>query len=97
MARLDQGVDVGDVQAVAGDRGAVDVDGQAGLAELPHQRHVGDAAYPLEDLLDGLALLLERAEVGAEHLDGERALQAGLGFVDGVFGRLGVVEGDAGE
>ena len=37
---LDQAVDVGDVQAVAGDLGAVDVDGQARLAELLHQRHV---------------------------------------------------------
>ena len=37
---LDQRVDVGDVQAVARDRGAVDLDVEAGLAEFLHQRHV---------------------------------------------------------
>ena len=47
--------------------------------------------------LIALPLLLEHVEVGAEDLHRERALEAGLGLVDRVFGRLGVVEGDAGE
>ena len=51
----------------------------------------------LEHRLDRLALLLERAEIGAEHLHRKRALQARLGLVDGVLGRLGVVEGDSRE
>ena len=94
---LDQGIDVGDVQAVARDPRAVDLDGQARLPEFLHQGDVPDAAHPLEDLLDGLALLLQRLQVGAEHLDGERAFQAGLRLVHRVFGRLGVVEDDAGK
>ena len=44
---------------------------------------------------DGLALLLQRLQVGAEYLDRQRALQAGLGLVHRVLGRLGVVEVDA--
>ena len=94
---LNQAVDVGDIQAVAGDLGAVDLDGQAGLSELLHQRHVADAAHLLQDLLDGLALLLQRVQVGAEHLDGQRALQARFRLVDRIFRRLGVVESDSGE
>ena len=73
---LDQAVDVGDVEAVAGDLGAVDLDRQAGLAELLHQRDVADAAHVLQHALDRLALRLERIEVGAEDLHRQRALQA---------------------
>ena len=36
----DQAIDVVDVQTVAGDLGAVDLDGQAGLAQFLHQGHV---------------------------------------------------------
>ena len=72
---LDQAVDVVDVDAVAGDLGAVDLDREARLAELLDQRHVADAADMLEHVLDRLALLLERVEVGAEDLDLERALE----------------------
>ena len=42
-------------------------------------------------------LLLERLQIGAENLDRQRALQAGLGLVHGIFGRLGVVEDDPGK
>ena len=94
---LDQAVDVVDVDAVARDLGAIDLDREARLAELLHQGDVADAAHVLEHVLDRLALLLERVEVRPEHLHRERALQAGLGLVDRVLGRLGVVEGDAGE
>ena len=78
-------------------RGAVDLDGEAGLAQFLHQGHVGDAAHLLQHPLDGLALLLKDIEVGAEHFDRQRAFQAGFRFVHGVFGRLGVVEDDAGK
>ena len=44
---LDQAVDVGDVEAVAGDLRAIDRDGQARLAQLLHQGDVADAAHLL--------------------------------------------------
>ena len=47
--------------------------------------------------LDRFALLLKGIEVGPEHLHRQRAFQAGLGFIHGIFGRLGVIEDDAGE
>ena len=97
MAVCDQGVDVIDIEAIAGDVGAVDLDGQAGLAQFLHQRDIGDAAHLLQHLLDGLAFLLQHIEVGAEDLHRQRAFQAGLGFIDRVLGRLGVVEDDAGK
>ncbi len=53
---LDQRVDVGDVDAVARDLGAVDIDAQARLSEFLHQRHFGDAAHVLENLLDRICL-----------------------------------------
>ena len=65
---LDQAIDVGDVHAVAGDRGAVDFDGQAGLPELLHQRHIMDAAHLLQDLLDGFALFLKRVQIRSRRL-----------------------------
>ena len=55
---LDEAVDVGDVDPVARDLGAIDCDRQARLAELLDQRHVADAAHVLEHRLDRLALLL---------------------------------------
>jgi len=70
---LDQGIDVGNIQAVARDPRAVDLDGQAGLSEFLHQGDVFDAAHPLEDLLDGFAFLLQRLQIGPEHFHGERA------------------------
>ena len=56
-----------------------------------------DAAHLLEDLLDRLALVLQRVQVGPEDLDRQRALQPGLRLVDRVLRRLGVVEDDAGK
>ena len=46
---LDQAVDVGHVQAVAGDLGAIDGDGQTRLAKLVHQGDFLDAAHALKD------------------------------------------------
>ena len=54
---LDQRVDVVDVDPVAGDLGAIDLDREARLAEFLHQRHVADAADVLQHRLDRLALL----------------------------------------
>ena len=94
---FDHAVDVADIQAIAGDLGPVDVDGQAWLSQFLHQRHVLDAAHIFQDFLDGLALLLKNLQIGTEHFDGQGALEPGFGFVHGVFRRLGVVEGDAGK
>ena len=52
--RLDQAVDVGDVQAVAGDFGAVNIHGQARLAEFPDQRDVFDPPHTFQHALDRL-------------------------------------------
>ena len=97
MAVVIKRIDVGDVHAVTGDHGAVDFDVEAGLAEFLHQRHVLDAAHLLQDLFDGLALLFQHVQIGAENLDGQRALQTGFGFVHRVLRRLGVVENDSGK
>ncbi len=61
--RLDQAVDVGDVEAVARDLGAVDRDRQARLPQLLDQRHVADAAHAFEHALD-LACPCSRAPPG---------------------------------
>ena len=95
--RLDQAVDVGDVQSVTGDLGAVDLDGETGLSEFLHQGHIADSAHAFQDLLDGFALLLQRIQIGAEDLDGQGALQARFRLIHRVFRRLGVIEGDAGK
>src|SRR4029077_7200601 len=88
---------VGDIQAVTGNARAVDLDGKAGLSEFLHQGYFAYAPYPLQDLLDGFALLLQRIQIGAENLDGQSALQAGFRFVHRILRRLGVVEIDSGE
>ena len=62
-----------------------------------NQGDIADSAHPLEDLLDGFSLLLQRLQVGTEDFDGQRAFQAGLRLVHRIFRRLGVIEGDAGE
>ena len=72
--RLDDAVDVVDIEAVARDGVAVDLDGQARLSQFLDECDVMDATYLRKDVLDGLALLLERAEVAAEHLHRQRAL-----------------------
>src|SRR6185312_7266778 len=72
---LDQSIEVVDVDAVARGLVAIDLDGQARLAELLDQRHVVNAPDMLQDALDRLALGLERVQVGAEYLHGERALE----------------------
>ena len=95
--RLNQAVDVGDVQAVTGDLGAVNVHGQARLAEFPDQRDLFDPAHTFQHALDCLAFGFQRLEVRPEDLDRQRAFQAGFGFIHGVFGGLRVVENDAGK
>ena len=94
---LDQGVDVVDIETVAGNLGAIDLDVEAGLSEFLHQRHIADSAHILKDLLDRFAFRLQRIEVRPEHLDRQRTLETGLRLVHRVFRRLCVIEYDAGK
>ncbi len=92
-----QRVHVAHVQAVARQFGAVRSDGQAGLAQFPHHGDLGDARNLVEDVLHLVRLFFQRAQVRAEDLHRQGALQPRLGFVHRVFGRLRVVEDDARE
>ena len=94
---LDQRVYVADVQAVARDFGAVGCDRETRLAKFAHDHDVVDSLDVAENSFHLLGLGLERIQVSAEDLDGERTLQARLGFVDRVLGRLRVVEDDTRE
>ena len=60
---FDQAVDVGYIQPVAGDLGAIDLDGEARLPQFVHQRHIADAAHMLQHFLDRLAFQLQRLQV----------------------------------
>ena len=71
---LDQAVDIGYVQAVAGNPGTIDVHGQTRLTQLLHKRDVLNPAHALEDALNRLALAFERVQVDPEDFDGESAL-----------------------
>jgi len=66
--RLNQGIDVLNVQSVAGNSGAVDVDDQARLPEFLHQGHLADAAYPFQDLFYRLAFLFQGIQIGSRRL-----------------------------
>ena len=95
-AALHDGFDVGDVDAIACDFGAVGVDDQAGLAEFANDGEFLEAGCFVENVADFDGFFLEDIEIGAENFDGERGLETGESFVDGVFGRLREVEDDAG-
>ena len=73
--RLDQAVDIGNVQAITGNPRPVDAEGQAWLSQLLHQCHVPNSAHAFKDMLDGFALLLKRDQIGAEDLDGKGTFQ----------------------
>ena len=56
-----------------------------------------DARAPARSSAALLRPSFERLEIGAENLDRQRALETGLGLVHRIFGRLRVVEDDAGK
>ena len=96
--RLDQGVDIRDIQTVAGDLSAVDGDGQAGLPQFLHQSDVADAAHLLQDLFDGEChFFCSTFRSEPNTLTARALLQSGFRFVHRILGRLGVVEDDAGK
>src|SRR6185312_1642905 len=94
---FDEGVDIAGVDAVARDLGTIHRHRQRGLAELLDEGEIADPAHMFKNLLDFFPLFLEDVEIGAEHLHIERAFETGLRLIDGVLGRLRVVERDAGE
>jgi hypothetical protein len=90
-------LDIGNVDAVARDFRAIDiVDDQTGLAELADHRELGVAGSLVQNILDLDGFFLQDFEVRAEDFDGQRGLEAGQGFVDGVLGGLCEIEDDAG-
>ena len=94
--RLHHGADIIDIDAVARDFGAVGLMVRLGW---PSSRTTVSSLKPgvwSSTRLISTALLSQHVQVGAEDLDGQRALEPGEGFVDGVFGRLRVVEDHAG-
>jgi len=68
---LEEGVDVGDVEAIARDLLAVGRDGEARLPELAHDGDLVDAAHFPEHCPDRVRLVLEDGEVGSEDFHGE--------------------------
>ena len=95
--RLNQRVDVADVEPVVGDLPAVRRNEQAGLTELPDNRDIRDPPDTGEQPLDLVRLGLQGLEVRAEDLDRQATLQSRFGLVHRIFGGLRVVEDDAGE
>ena len=94
---LDDGLDVGNVHAVAGAPVAVDLDLEVGLADDVEQPDVLDPRNRLEDGGDALAALLEDFQVGAEELDRVGPLDARERLLDVVADQLREVEVDPGE
>ena len=96
--RLHHGLHVGHIDAVAGDFVAVDIDQQAGLAEFAHHRQLGETRAPCASaFLIWMALSCSTFRSVAIDLHGQRALQAGERLIHRIFGRLRVVEDDAGK
>ena len=88
--------DVGHVDAVAGDFGAIGVNQQAGLAEFADDGEFGETGSVFEDALDFDGFFLEDIEVGAEDFHGEGGLEPGESFVHSVLGGLREIEYHAG-
>ncbi len=92
---MDNGFDVGDVDAIASDFGAVGVDDEAGLAEFAYDGEFLETGSLGKSVANLDGLFLEDIKIRAEDFDGERGLETGESFVDGVLGGLGKVEDDA--
>ena len=93
---LHYGFDVGDVDAIAGDFVAIPSMSRLGW---PSSRTTVSSVKPgrsVENVLDFDGFFLRTFRSGPIYFDGERALEAGQGFVHGVFGGLREVEDDAG-
>ena len=87
-ARLDRLADIVGVQAVAGDRGAVQHEAHERDVHLLLEREVDDARHPADGLAHALAEPPQRGEIVAEHLDGDVGPRARQHVVDPVRDRL---------
>ena len=94
---FDHRLHVGDIDAVAGNLVAIDIDQQAGLAQLAHYRQIGKAGHAGEDIFDLHRFVLKDVQIVAIDFDRQRTLEAGQGFVHRVFRGLGVVKDNSGK
>ena len=95
--RLDDSFHVCYVDSVARDFFAIHIDQKAGLAEFAYNREFREARNLRERVLDLEGLVLKHVEILSVDLYRERALQAGERFIHCIFGRLRVIEDDAGK
>ena len=95
--RLDDGVDVAGIEAVARRLGAVDRDVEIRLPQHAEDAEIGHAADLLHLVQDLIGELFQDLEVGADDLDRVGAFDAGDRFLDVVLDILREIEVDAGE
>src|SRR5690242_14536423 len=86
---LHDGFDVRDVDAIAGDFGAVGVNDEAGLTELAYDGELLESGSLFKNVSNRNGLFLEDVKIRAEDFDREGRLETGESFVDGVLGGLG--------
>ena len=95
--RLDQSVDIGDVEPITSHLRAICRYSQRRLPKLPNESHLLDAGHSVQHAFDLAATLLKDIQVSTKDLGIERALQPSLCFIHRIFGGLRVVERDAGK
>ena len=67
----DHGFEVGDVDSVARDLGAVNVNEETGLSELAHHGEIGESGDASQSVLDLDRLVLDDIQIIPINLDGE--------------------------
>ncbi len=95
--RLNDFLDVGDVEPVARGLGAVDLDFEVGRAADALELGLGRTGDGSQDRVGLMAQPFEHGKVGAEDLEGQVAARAGDGLVHAHFHGLGELVGDAGD
>ncbi len=95
-ARLHDGLHIGDVDPVAGDLFAIDIDQQAGLAQFTDHGQFGEARDALQRVFNFDGGILQNVQIRAIDLHRQRAFESGERLIHGVLGRLREVEDDAG-
>ena len=88
---------IGNVDSIARDLVAIDIDQQAGLAKFAHHRKLGEARHFGQRVLDLYRFVLQHVQIFAVDFDRQRTLEAGEGLVHGIFRGLGVVENNSRE
>src|SRR3546814_14659875 len=96
LFRSDHRLHVGDVEPIARRGRTIDIDVDIAAAGQPFGEGGGDPRHAVGDLFDLPRDLVQRTEVGARHLDPDRALDPGSEHVEPVADRKSVVEGKSG-